>query len=338
MPILEIPNREQLDAPARDALESVLANLIGYLYTEHDDEGAHGDITADSLTLRAGGAITLPDGTTLSLVDGVPTLTDALTIGGVVTSEGAVNSGGQVYSNIDTYAISGTTNLTFQGGWLGRVTTSTASPKLGGIVGGVDGQFFALVNTTATTFDILHDSSGTFSVSQILCPREIDLPVGPACAVLLCYDGTSDRWRVVAVSTRDGLYQDYTPTMTSSGADFAANGGTLTGRYEQTGKAVQGRFAFIGDGAGPDATNWGTGSYTITLPVASAALGNSVRICGTALIYDASAGAYYTALLRQVTTTTVELVLPTAGLVSATNPITFAGTDQIGGSFAYEAA
>ncbi len=75
MPLLDIPNREQLDGPARDALESVLANLIGYLYTEHDDEGSHGDITADSVTLRETGAFTLPDGTTWAVVDGVPTHT-----------------------------------------------------------------------------------------------------------------------------------------------------------------------------------------------------------------------------------------------------------------------
>lgn len=65
MPLLDIPNREQLDGPARDALESVLANLIGYLYTEHDDEGSHGDVTADSVTLREAGAVGFDEGSSL---------------------------------------------------------------------------------------------------------------------------------------------------------------------------------------------------------------------------------------------------------------------------------
>lgn len=93
MPLLDIPNREQLDGPARDALESVLANIIGYLYTEHDDEGSHKDVTADSLTVREGGIVTLPNGTTIATdgtTEGTATRIDAT--GPVVITTPGVNN------------------------------------------------------------------------------------------------------------------------------------------------------------------------------------------------------------------------------------------------------
>lgn len=52
MPIIGLPNREQVMATVADAFDQVLASITGFLYTEHKDDGTHENITADSLTLR----------------------------------------------------------------------------------------------------------------------------------------------------------------------------------------------------------------------------------------------------------------------------------------------
>lgn len=73
MPIIGLPNREQLTSAVVDAIEQVLASVTGFLYTEHKDDGSHGDVTADSVTSgevdTTGGRIVLPNGDTLDAAD-----------------------------------------------------------------------------------------------------------------------------------------------------------------------------------------------------------------------------------------------------------------------------
>jgi len=75
MPIIGLPNREQVMTTVADAFDQILASITGFLYTEHKDDGTHENITADNVTLNEDGSLTLEDGSTLSVVDGVLTLT-----------------------------------------------------------------------------------------------------------------------------------------------------------------------------------------------------------------------------------------------------------------------
>jgi hypothetical protein len=140
----------------------------------------------------------LPNGSVLSLVDGVPTLTDALTVEGVLTSAGAINSLGQRFSGRSTHSLSGTTSLTYDGKFAMDVVSAAATPAVSMIVGLAAGDFGYLYNSTTTAFSILHNS-GAFSVSRFYCPNDTDLAIAPNAGVLWWYDDTVDRIRVVTL-------------------------------------------------------------------------------------------------------------------------------------------
>lgn len=70
----EVVFRERLPQDVLDELDQHNATLSGYLDEEHNEDGSHADITADSVTVRPGGTVELADGAALRVIDGVPTL------------------------------------------------------------------------------------------------------------------------------------------------------------------------------------------------------------------------------------------------------------------------
>lgn len=134
------------------------------------------------------------------------------------------------------------------------------------------------------------------------------------------------------------VYTVYSPVWTcASGTAPDKGNGTLTGRWTQVGKLVQGSLVLT---AGSSTTFGNGGAFLFTLPAAANALLDTNFPVGQAAIHDASAGADYIYSVGINTSTTVALFSPAqpAGTANQTVPVTFATTDVIRVSFAYEAA
>lgn len=133
-------------------------------------------------------------------------------------------------------------------------------------------------------------------------------------------------------------YQSYTPTWSASSSPAIGNG-TLTGRYIQVGKTVNG---YINLAAG-STTTFGSGLWAFTLPItASSNMSTNITI-GTAAVTDTGVQQYM-GLVFMATTTTVSLYYSdTSGAgratgVGSTTPFTFGNGDTVRLTFSYEAA
>jgi len=127
---------------------------------------------------------------------------------------------------------------------------------------------------------------------------------------------------------------------TSSGTAPSLGNGTWNGKYIQPGKFVRFRIVLTMGST----TTYGTGTYSLALPVAAASdIGKLLITNGNA--FDSSATADFMCagfILNSATTIVLRTLPTTAGnaLVALTNtvPFTFANADSITISGAYEAA
>lgn len=362
MPLLDIPNREQLDGPARDALESVLANLIGYLYTEHDDEGSHGDVTADSVTLRDGGYVELGDGSRVELIGDDVVITSASgTIqlrtmsGSTRATFGADPQDGQTGieqqftgavsvpvlrlhaqssydpSGNDTSALLDLPSVSAPNYSVYRITGAAANIE--GIytsgatpVQGQRGQVLVLINNTGGTLSLANMASVSDEKKIIGGPIE----VGDDGAIVLVYDDTNEGWQVIAAH-KVGPFTDYTPVLSSTGTP--PTGYSSTGRYTTRNGRIEG-IASVTLSGGFSA---GTGVYTISLPDTVVTPANSVHVIGSAIIFDSSTSEYYGGTVRLITGSVVTIIPETSrAQADPTTPMTFAASDQIGIAFSVE--
>ncbi len=135
----------------------------------------------------------------------------------------------------------------------------------------------------------------------------------------------------------------YTPTLTSTGvAPNLGATGTASGRYNRVGKLVLGEVYLVFSGAGLAA---GTGTYRVSLPTA-ALLGTTSELpVGRARLADSS-GAVIAMVDVVLSSTgshlefTYSAAYPTGAQtkVQGTAPWTWAASDTISLTFAYEAA
>jgi hypothetical protein len=131
------------------------------------------------------------------------------------------------------------------------------------------------------------------------------------------------------------VWETWTPALTASTTNpTLGTGSSITGRYGRIQKTVFGNVTILFGSSGVAA---GTGFYFVSLPVT--AQSNTPPV-GSGWLLDSS-----TSLLRQVevtldTTSRVALWIDnsTNFAVSATNPWTWAASDQIRFNFVYEAA
>lgn len=111
------------------------------------------------------------------------------------------------------------------------------------------------------------------------------------------------------------------------------NGATSFHRYTQIGKWVVGEFHLVSSGAG-------SGTLELSLPVTAVSTGLGARSIGTAILTDAGTAQYVSHLMLQ--TTSVARFFATSGATlsqaTTTYPFTWAATDSLSGSYAYEAA
>lgn len=128
-------------------------------------------------------------------------------------------------------------------------------------------------------------------------------------------------------------YTAYTPTWTASGVAPAIGNGTITGSYLQVGKLVHG-LATLTFGS---TTTFGTGSYSLSLPVAAA--GSGFTPIGSVAMSDAGVATYMgAAQLTGGTTVQLSTLASPIAAVTPTAPFTFGTGDLIIVNFTYQAA
>jgi hypothetical protein len=134
-----------------------------------------------------------------------------------------------------------------------------------------------------------------------------------------------------------GALSAHTPVITASGTAFAIGNGAVAGAYSQIQKWVRYRGKIVFGST----TTFGTGVYSISLPVAVSTAISNIPEWGC-WIRDASAPADYFgfALNDTANTFTVRGVsgFGTSTLLGATVPVTLANGDWVSWDFWYPAA
>jgi hypothetical protein len=130
------------------------------------------------------------------------------------------------------------------------------------------------------------------------------------------------------------VWTDYSGSLawTAASVNPALGNGTKTARYIQTGKLV----LYAGVITMGSTTTFGTGLWSISLPVTSN--GTLGVATGVVMVYDSSsATGHRPGAVRHNSTTKVD-IMSTTGNVDATNPITWATSDNLRWFITYEAA
>lgn len=140
-----------------------------------------------------------------------------------------------------------------------------------------------------------------------------------------------------------GAWTTYTPTWTGAGGNPAIGNGTLAGRYARIGRTI---FFTIVVTMG-STTTYGTGAWSLTLPVNKSGSAPARDPIGTAEALDAGTNAYLGNAISFSTTTVDVVVSRTAGgagtyateqQVASNIPHTWANTDVLSIHGSYEAA
>lgn len=128
----------------------------------------------------------------------------------------------------------------------------------------------------------------------------------------------------------------YTPTWTGSGSNPVIGNGTLAGRYKQIGKNVDFQI-WVSMGS---TTTFGTGNYSLTLPVAANVSLFVVGTLGTVSALDSSAGSRIGGDIIRTSSTAFSIASTTAstGVWGQLAPFTWAQSDDVTITGSYEAA
>lgn len=145
---------------------------------------------------------------------------------------------------------------------------------------------------------------------------------------------TSNQYLLTLFAGVAPAMQTWTPVWASNATQPVLNNGTLTGRYQQSGKIVTFSISLVAGST----TTFGTGAYSLTLPIAAAATG---RWACTADLLDTGVQHYTGAAMVAPSGTQFEDIVfgsNTVGPVSwqATSPFTFGSTDRLTISGSYE--
>lgn len=158
------------------------------------------------------------------------------------------------------------------------------------------------------------------------------LPAGPTMPQGLPL-ATFNAWYGILLAMSDA-WSDYVPAWTASGTAPALGNGTLTGRYAQVGKLVW----CTGVLTVGSTTTFGTGTWSISLPVTAFASGAGLYV-GQSFLFDTSVTANRRSGNATVaTSTTMNFYSAGGGVVTPTVPYTWASPDKLPWTIFYEAA
>lgn len=154
------------------------------------------------------------------------------------------------------------------------------------------------------------------------------------------YGYSGSAWEVLS---RIGAWQSWTPALGSYGAgtDWALGDGTVSGVYQRVGRMVVAQFLITFGST----TTFGTKFLTVSTPATMRTYSGTNHALGIARLYDVSVTTGYLAEIAYYSPTTVSLAALAAGgsfasmdAVKSTTPMTWQSSDQISGTFIFEAA
>ena len=198
-PTLSFP--EFLPNSTREELEAFEAQVTGYLSQEHNSDGSHGDVTADSVDVETDAAV----GGDLAVV-GNTTLTGTLTVEGLTELNGSLEvADGLVLAGEDNVTANATGELSSYGETIFALRLSVASDgnKIDGIPATeagfqLAGRMHWLFNDTTGTVLLRHDNAGAASAtSRFYLANSSNCRLRPNEGALLWRDSTDNRWRVL---------------------------------------------------------------------------------------------------------------------------------------------
>ena len=80
-----------------------------------------------------------------------------------------------------------------------RISSGSSSDFIGGIAGGTEGRILIIVNVGSANFDLKHADTGSLDQNKMIFLGSANVTIPPVGNVTLRYDGTSSRWRAIAV-------------------------------------------------------------------------------------------------------------------------------------------
>jgi hypothetical protein len=117
----------------------------------------------------------------------------------ILGGDGGVLPGVVAFSADETINLTGnTSNLALGSSTSVLRLTANASYTLDGITGGSDGRVLVVMNADTTDTITLKHNTGSTAANQFYCPDQTDLALAAFSAVLMSYDYTAQRWRIVA--------------------------------------------------------------------------------------------------------------------------------------------
>lgn len=144
---------------------------------------------------------------------------------------------------------------------------------------------------------------------------------------------TTDAWYNILLAFSD-VWSTYTPAWTASGTAPSLGNGTISGRYAQVRKLV---FC-TGILTMGSTTTFGTGVWSVSLPVTAATANNGIYV-GQAFLFDNSVTANRRSGCQAiVTATTASAFAGGGGQIAPAAPFTWAVSDKWAWTLFYEAA
>lgn len=129
-------------------------------------------------------------------------------------------------------------------------------------------------------------------------------------------------------------WSTYTPTWGGT-SDPAIGNGVLSGRYMRVGKTITANITIVMGST----TTYGSGTWTLSLPVASVFTTTTYVNLGSVSMRDTSASANSTGVAILANQTTAQMVVGSSNaFVSKTAPWTWANGDTLSVTLNYEAA
>jgi hypothetical protein len=333
----------------RNEFQNIVDTINAWSNVEHNDDGTHRDITADSVTVAHGGQfgdtlvaltrggnaprtpVAQGDNLAMGSVE-TPTDPSGLPHSGVATPGIGLRwpqspASGQWAANAGAWFLA-VQDYSQVGGGVGAVKDLAVGHKdaaNGAIVRllkhlPTHGHWALIPDRVTNLFDGVSLGAPSFEYRF----REIH---GHDVNAL---SGYFERGR----TTRMGDWEAYTPTWASTGTQPALGNGTIAGRYTKIGNTVH---AIVTLTVG-STTTFGTGAWSFSMPSTMLPLTTQMAGAGTA-IDTSDSGKVYGLVVRKASTTTVfPYNILTSTILSASSPFTWAQGDVLTLQVTYEEA
>lgn len=201
-----------------------------------------------------------------SALTGTTDITQAMKVSGVISPT-------QLAANTDNWA-----PTDFATASVLRLSTD-ASRNLTGIAAGAAGLVKVLANVGSFNLVLKHDVTSA-AANRFYLPSAADLTLKPGAAVIIHYDNTSSRWRVITTFSATALLSDVSATLTAGFVATSYDAGTKSTGTLTPDPANGNLQRYINGGAHTLAAPTASGDYTITIQVTNNGSAGAVTLSG----------------------------------------------------------